>query len=147
MITLVSRDMKKPCTCFVGFENLNASLLHLLLFVSTARPEYQTEVGLLTRTIKVQGSATDSQPTDTSPSSCQLYDHNGSARSVFGYDQVTCPNTYLTGYGGHIVMYGSGMGFVEGVELFRMGQTNFMGRYRKSGSSLFVYLGVHRLFY
>jgi len=94
-----------------------------------ARPEYQTEVGLLTRTIKVQGSATDSQPTDTSPSSCQLYDHNGSARSVFGYDQVTCPNTYLTGYGGHIVMYGSGMGFVEGVELFRMGQTNFMGRY------------------
>lgn len=94
-----------------------------------ARPEYQAEVGLLTRTIKVQGAEVDSTPRDTVPRSCQLYDHNGYETSAFGYDQVACPDTYLTGYGGHIIHREGGKGYVEGVELYRMGQTNFLGRY------------------
>ena len=79
----------------------------------------------------MQGAADDSPPTDTSPSSCQMKDDNGNDRSIFGHDPVDCPDTYLTGYGGHIMMHDGGLGFVEGVELYRMGQTNFMGRYRK----------------
>lgn len=97
--------------------------------VHIARQEYQAEVGLLTRTIKIQGAELDSKPTDTTPSSCQVVDHNNYAKTIFGYNQVSCPNTYLTGYGGHVIMHGGGKGFVEGVELYRMGQTNFLGRY------------------
>jgi hypothetical protein len=94
-----------------------------------ARQVYQAEVGLLTRTIKIQGSELDSKPTDTSPTSCQVVDHYNKTRNIFGHNQVACPNKHLTGYGGHIMMRNSGKGFVEGVELYRMGQTNFLGRY------------------
>lgn len=40
-----------------------------------------------------------------------------------------CGNTALTGFGGHIIVHDGGRGFVEGVELFRMGQTTVLGRY------------------
>ncbi len=86
-------------------------------------------MGLLTRNIKIQGAEGDSKPTDTVPSSCQLKDHNNNDRTIFGYNQVACPNTYLTGYGGHIIHHTGGKGYVEGVELYRMGQTNVMGKY------------------
>jgi hypothetical protein len=42
---------------------------------------------------------------------------------------MPCMNKELTGYGGHIIVHGDGTGHVEGVELYRMGQTNVMGRY------------------
>jgi hypothetical protein len=83
----------------------------------------------LTRNIKIQGAEIDSKPADTQPSSCQLYDHYGGQRSAFGYDQVACPLTHLTGYGGHIIHHSGGKGYVEGVELYRMGQTNVLGKY------------------
>jgi hypothetical protein len=94
-----------------------------------ARPEYQAEVGLLTRMIAIQGSANDSEPTDTSTDTCNSINDNGDTTSAFGYDQIVCPDKYLTGYGGHIMVRSGGVGYVEGVELFRMGQTNVLGRY------------------
>ena len=92
-----------------------------------ARPEYQAEVGLLTRTIKIQGAGPDSEPMDVSPTHCQINKSPGQA--TFGYDSVPCPDTFLTGYGGHVIVHNNGKGFVEGVELYRMGQTNVLGRY------------------
>jgi len=94
-----------------------------------ARSEYQAEVGLLTRTIKVQGAENDSEPTDLPTETCDILNHNGGVESIFGYDQFTCPDTYLTGFGGHIMVHDNGVGYVEGVELYRMGQTNILGRY------------------
>ena len=49
-----------------------------------ARPEYQAEVGLLSRSVLVQGSASDSLPVDASTSTCQTYNLN----KHFSY--VTC---------------------------------------------------------
>jgi hypothetical protein len=87
-----------------------------------ATSAYQGEVGLLTRVIKIQGDS-ESEPTDLDPLNCV------STRSNFGDKAVPCPNSQLTGYGGHIIVYEGGKGYVEGVELYRMGQTNVMGRY------------------
>jgi hypothetical protein len=100
-----------------------------LQYDHVARQEYQAEVGLLTRTIKVQGSENDSEATDLPSGTCDLLDHDEIKRSILGYDQVTCPNSYLTGYGGHMMVHSNGVGYVEGVELYRMGQTNVLGRY------------------
>jgi hypothetical protein len=90
-----------------------------------ARSEYQAEVGLLSRSITIQGAANDSEPTDTTPASCTP----GDFYFGLGYEQLPCPNTYLTGYGGHVIVHSGGVGYVEGVELYRMGQTNVMGKY------------------
>ena len=98
-------------------------------FNHIARPEYQGEVGLLTRSIKVQGAVDDSPPTDVSSETCILTDHNDKGRQAYGYDQIQCPDTYLTGFGGHIMVHNGGVGYVEGIELYRMGQTNVLGRY------------------
>jgi hypothetical protein len=85
--------------------------------------EYQAEVGLLSRNIVVQGAATNSEPTDTANAICK--DTTGGTNSTF-----PCPNKYLTGFGGHIQVIGSnGQGRFTGVELYRMGQTNVLGRY------------------
>jgi G8 domain len=89
-----------------------------------ANSGYQAEVGLLTRSIKIQGAAGDSEPIDPDPLNCRDSDRN-----MHGDQAKPCPNTELTGFGGHVIVYGNGMGYVEGVELFRMGQTNVLGRY------------------
>lgn len=89
-----------------------------------ANSGYQAEVGLLTRTIKIQGSAGDSEPTDKDPLNCQY-----SNRAIYGDTARPCANTELTGFGGHVMVYGTGKGYIEGIELFRMGQTNVLGRY------------------
>ena len=120
-----------------------------------ARLEYQAEVGLLTRTIKIQGSEYDSEPTDLPTGSCDLLDHEGETRSIFGYDQISCPDKHLTGYGGHMMVHSNGLGYVEGVELYRMGQTNFLGRYpmhfhllqNSCPGCYFKDSSVHRSFY
>jgi hypothetical protein len=83
---------------------------------------YQGEVGLLTRMVKVQGSLA-SEASDTDPLDCRL------SSWKYGDFGRPCGNTQLTGFGGHIIVHGSGKGYVEGVELYRMGQTNVMGRY------------------
>ena len=101
-------------------------------FEHIARPEYQGEVALLSRTIKIQGHESDSEPMDASApgSTCALEKADGSAAgySGFGYSQHSCPDKDLTGYGGHMIVHEGGKGYVEGVELFRMGQTNVLGR-------------------
>jgi len=88
----------------------------------TANGHYQAEVGLLSRTIKVQGASSDSEPTDPDPLNCN-------DRWIYGNTGEPCSNTELTGFGGHIMVQDSGIGQVEGVELYRMGQTNVLGRY------------------
>jgi hypothetical protein len=35
----------------------------------------------------------------------------------------------LTGVGGHSIVHSGGTGYVKGVELYRIGQTNVWGRY------------------
>jgi len=84
--------------------------------------EYQAEVGLLTRNILIQGDAINSDPTDTSSAVCN--DTTGGTHSTY-----PCPNKYLTGFGGHVQVLPGGNGRFSGVELFRMGQTNVLGRY------------------
>lgn len=81
--------------------------------------EYQGEVGLLSRNIIIQGDET-SEPTDTANTICE--------HSSFG--TYPCEHTYLTGFGGHTMSIGSAAtARFEGVELYRMGQTNVMARY------------------
>mmetsp|Transcript_20238 Transcript_20238/g.42749 ORF Transcript_20238/g.42749 Transcript_20238/m.42749 type:complete len:1211 (-) Transcript_20238:513-4145(-) len=91
-------------------------------YASTA---YQAEVGLLSRRIVVQGAAANSPPTDTTPARCEE-----TPAVVRVTDYAPCPNTYLTGYGGHVMASGSqSTARVAGVEFYRMGQTNIIGRY------------------
>jgi hypothetical protein len=89
-----------------------------------ANNNYQAEVGLLTRKIVIQGSASDSEPTDPDPLTCTTTE-----RWIYGNYNEPCPNTDLTGYGGHVMIHSSGIGNVEGIELYRMGQTNVLGKY------------------
>ena len=93
-------------------------------YTHVANSGYQAEVGLLTRTIKIQGSATDSEPKDLDPLNCKFTD-----RWVYNDQARPCPNTELTGFGGHVMVHSNGTGYVEGVQLYRMGQTNVLGRY------------------
>jgi hypothetical protein len=109
---------------------------------------YQGEVGLISRSIKIQGNAA-SEPTDPDPLNCL------GRQSYNGDKAVPCPNTELTGFGGHIIVHSGGKGYVEGSELFRMGQTNVMGRYpmhfhllgRSCPDCYFRDSSVHRSFY
>ena len=109
------------------------SVVHLttpVQFNHIARQEYQGEVGLLTRTIKVQGAETDSVPTEINQDACTLTrQDNNKETTAFGHKEIICPNEYLDGYGGHIMIHDNAKGRVEGVELNRMGQTNVLGRY------------------
>ena len=90
----------------------------------SANMGYQAEVGLLTRTITIQGAADDSEPTDLDPLDCET-----TAYDRFGDKSVPCPYTELTGFGGHVMVQSGGKGYVEGTEFYRMGQTNVLGRY------------------
>jgi hypothetical protein len=86
-----------------------------------AGKEYQAEVALLSRNIVVQGSELDSEPSDTTPVSC-------TDNQIFS--SYACGNKFLTGYGGHLMIMGeAATGRLSGVQLYRMGQTNVLGRY------------------
>ena len=82
--------------------------------------EYQCEVGLLSRNIVVRGNDR-SDPTDDSPLEC--------ASDKSGWSAMPCPETFLTGLGGHTIVVGQAEGRIRGAEFFRMGMTNIMGRY------------------
>ena len=84
-----------------------------------ANSGYQAEVGLLTRNIKIQGATDDSEPNDPDMGTCLGNSH-------FGTNMSPCGGTDTTGFGGHIIVHNSGKGYVEGVELYRMGQTNML---------------------
>ena len=99
--------------------------------------------------ITVQGAQGDSEATDPDPLTCT---RNG---EVIGYKGVPCPDKELTGFGGHIMVHSGGVGYVEGVELYRMGQTNVLGRYpmhfhvlgNNCSDCYFKDSSVHRSFY
>lgn len=83
--------------------------------------EYQAEVGLLTRNILIQGDPVNSEPTDISPLSCKY----GTSPSTY-----PCEDSFLTGFGVHVmVAFTATAGRFSGVEVFRGGQTNVLGRY------------------
>jgi G8 domain len=88
---------------------------------------YQVEVGLLSRTITIQGDP-QSEPTDLDPGTCQD-EETSKSNTVYFNTSSPCMNMERTGYGGHIMIHNNGIGQVEGVQLYRMGQTNVMGRY------------------
>ncbi|KAH8054360.1 hypothetical protein JL721_10482 [Aureococcus anophagefferens] len=66
-----------------------------------------------------------------------LFDHYGGdeyqAEACYesnGYGSYPCEDSYLTGFGGHVMLRGAdAVGHISGVEFYRMGQTNFEGRY------------------
>jgi hypothetical protein len=74
----------------------------------------------------------DSEPTDPDPGTCRFPSSNADGgrpgQFLFNVSQP-CTNKSLTGYGGHIMVHSGGKGYVQGVELHRMGQTNVLGRY------------------
>jgi hypothetical protein len=43
------------------------------------------------------------------------------------FDQIPCSGGFLTGFGGHVLLRGPSR--LAGVEFWRMGQTNVLGRY------------------
>jgi hypothetical protein len=94
-------------------------------YAHIANAGYQAEVGLLTRMITIQGSPTDSEPTDKDPLTCTVPDDD----SRYGDKRAPCGFTEITGFGGHVMVHLNGRGFVQGVEFYRMGQTNVLGRY------------------
>ena len=90
-------------------------------YVHFGGSQYQAEVGLQSRNILIQGDPNNSEPTDVSNPVCK---DSGSGSTY------PCPNKYLTGFGGHVQVIGPGsIGRFSGIELFRMGQTNVLGRY------------------
>eukprot|EP00808_Paulinella_micropora_P004982 g27531.t1 len=91
-----------------------------LSFTHYGGREYQAEVSLLSRNFKVQGDEVSSEPTDTANAICKDPDTTST---------YPCPDKYLTGFGGHIMMKGQGQGRFSCVELYRMGQANVLGRY------------------
>lgn len=80
--------------------------------------EYQAEVGLLERRFVIQGDA-KSEPKDQSPIRC----------STAEVGSLPCADTFLTGFGGHVIVQSQGVAKISGVEFYRMGMTNFDGRY------------------
>ena len=96
-----------------------------LLYFHYSGPEYQAEVGLLSRRLTVAGSAWDSPPTDPLPAECPA----PPAYAPYFTGKIPCSNTSLTGFGGHIMVMGQGAGRLSGVLLLRMGQTNYLARY------------------
>lgn len=95
-----------------------------------AEREYQAEVGLLSRTITVEGDAADSPPTDTHDAVCSEATDGSISNSKKRHTKYPCPDKYLTGHGGHVIFVGENVtARVSGVEFHRMGQTNAFGRY------------------
>jgi G8 domain len=93
-----------------------------------ANEYYQVEVALLSRSIKIQGSSDDSEPSDPDPGNCRDPDYYYD-ESIYYETTQPCMNTMLTGFGGHIRIEGNATAQVQGIELFQMGQTNVKGRY------------------
>ena len=83
-----------------GTEGTTIELDEPLSFPHYAGPEYQTEVALLSRRVRIQGAAADSEMD---------------------------PDT-MEGFGGQIKVFGGGVGRFSGIHALRMGATNEIGR-------------------
>ena len=76
-----------------------------------AGQEYQSEVGLLSRRIRIQGQAVESEPDTQVCSSPE-------------FSSFPCPDSY-SGNGGSVIIEGKGaVARISGVEFYRMGETN-----------------------
>ncbi|KOO25907.1 communication mutant protein, partial [Chrysochromulina tobinii] len=115
-VLVLSRLLSPPAGVGAALQLTSAAR-----YAHGANGAWQGEVALLSRRIVVQGSAADSEPTDTTPIACTT------SRWALGSNSVPCANSFLTGFGGHVLVMGQGR--VSGVEFFRMGQTNQMARY------------------
>lgn len=83
--------------------------------------EYQAEVSLLSRNIIIQGDEVNSPPIDTDNAVCTS-PNDGST--------YPCEKKYLLGFGAHVIVHSeAASGRFSGVEMFRVGQTNVLGRY------------------
>jgi hypothetical protein len=105
-----------------------------LRFDHYASAEYQAEVALLSRRLVVQGDAADSLPTDAAQMACHPATASASASIAASYgaffSTLPCPESFLTGFGGHVMVSGgNAVGRLSGALLLRMGQTNALGRY------------------
>jgi len=125
-----------------GKITLEEPLLH---YHHAGEREYQCEVLLTTRNIVIQGNQY-SEPTDTTPIGCPT--------TYPGFTDMPCPNTFLTGFGGHTIIMGQSEGRLRGIEFYRMGMTNVVGRYpvhfhySTTGSlSAVTDCSVHRSYY
>lgn len=114
----------------LGATELPAGAIAAVQLTSAAHYEhlaidaYQGEVGLLTRIITIQGAATDSEPNDIEPVSCEH------SRWILGSRTVPCATSSLTGFGAHVLVTGqAAIARVAGVEFYRVGQTNVLARY------------------
>ena len=69
--------------------------------------EYQSEVALLSRNIVLRGNDR-SEPTDTVPLQCDAATYPYTAGETYssGFDQIPCAGTFLTGFGGHVMLTG-----------------------------------------
>lgn len=118
-------------------------------FEHFAGTDYQVEVGLLSRRIKIQGvSSSELGSTDN----CTPIDQSDQLQRR--YSSIPCREA-LKGFGGHIRVQGpTSVGRVSGVELYRMGKTNVLGQYPmhfhmmgSSPESYFTDSSVHRSFF
>ncbi|GBG34875.1 G8 domain-containing protein DDB_G0286897 [Hondaea fermentalgiana] len=113
-------EVREIANVHVKGEFSRITLTEALAYTHYGGPEYQGEVGLLSRNIVIQGDET-SEPTDTEDDICESS----------GYGTYPCEHKWLTGYGGHTIAMGPNATtrFEGGVELYRMGQTNVLARY------------------
>ncbi|KAL1525911.1 hypothetical protein AB1Y20_020738 [Prymnesium parvum] len=130
-----------------GMGSYKITLQEKAKYLHQLTAAFSPEVGLLTRKIKFQGAAEDSEPTDT--------DVGAGCRGSVVKWSIPCPDKYLTGFGGHVMIAGQGVGRLSGVEFYRMGQTNVLARYPihfhlmgdARGLSFVRDCSVHRSFY
>jgi hypothetical protein len=111
-----------------GQLTLTAPLSH---YHHAGAHEFQAEVALLSRHIVVRGND-KSEPTDRleSPdcdSSTYPSSDGDTVSFVIRFDTIPCSSAFLTGFGGHLLL--GGEAHISGVEFWRMGQTNVLGRY------------------
>jgi hypothetical protein len=106
-----------------GYANVTAvELDRPLNFSHWSSPEYQGEVGLLSRRLSVQGWWGDSLPTDVQPAGRRCSDSY--------FSSIPCANHSLSGFGGQVMVMGPrAQGRFSGVLFRHGGGTNVMAHY------------------
>eukprot|EP00158_Paraphelidium_tribonemae_P000239 Partr_v1_DN20319_c1_g2_i1_m58151 putative polycystic kidney and hepatic disease 1 (autosomal len=106
-----------------GYANVTAvELDRPLNYSHWSSPEYQGEVGLLSRRLSVQGWWGDSLPTDVQPAGRRCSDSY--------FSSIPCANHSLSGFGGQVMVMGPrAQGRFSGVLFRHGGGTNVMAHY------------------
>ncbi|KAJ3282588.1 Fibrocystin-L [Rhizoclosmatium sp. JEL0117] len=114
----------------IGATTSLVTIKEPLLYDHYGGPEYQAEVGLLSRRIVVKGDSKYSNRT-TAPAVCVGDDVS---------EVSTWPCGAPHGYGGHIIIVGTAIGRVSGVELIRMVSNNVA--YDITGNCFYIEDGI-----